>query len=264
MGGSTIQIYDGVTAVGSGCTANLTTGAYSCAVSGITAGTHTFTAKASFNGGAAITSGSLTVVIDTTAPTLSPSSAIAIPENQTGISTISCNETCTLSMTSGVDSASVTFTPLTGVLALNVAADYEAPTDVGNNRTYALTIQGVDSAGNATSVNYVVTISNLNESSALGMPTLSGAAIKGATVNLFVGSNVAGKVRFFMDGKTIANCLAVSTTGSYPNFTATCNWKPTVTARRQITASITPSDNTFSSGTSPAASVFVLKRSTSR
>lgn len=264
VGGSTIQIYDGSTPVGSGCTANLSTGAYSCAITGVTPGTHSYTARASHGGGAAITSGSLTVIVDTTGPTLSPVSAITIPENQTGITTITCNETCTLSMPSGADTASVTFTQLTGEMALKIAADFEAPTDVGTNRTYAVTIQGVDLAGNATSVNYVVTISNLNESSALGAPTLSGGAVKGSTVNLLVGSNVAGKVRFFMDGKRIANCLAVTTTGSYPNFTATCSWKPTVTARRQLTATIIPLDNTFSSSTSPAASVFVLKRGTNR
>ena len=130
IGGSTIQIFDGATSVGSGCTANVSTGVYSCALSGVTAGTHNYTARASFNGGAAITSGTLTVIVDTTSPTISPAAAITIPENQTSVATISCNETCTLAMTSGVDSASVTFTPASGVLVLKVAADFEAPTDV--------------------------------------------------------------------------------------------------------------------------------------
>lgn len=264
VGGSTIQIYDGATAVGSPCTANVSTGAYSCAVSGVSPGSHSFTARASFNGGAAITSGALTVVVDTAAPSLSPAAAITIAENQTSITTISCNETCTLAMTAGADSASVTFTANTGVLVLKTAADFEAPTDVGNNRTYAVTIQGTDLAGNAASVNYVVTISNLNEDSVLGAPAVNGVAYKGVSINLVVTSNAAGRVRFFMDGKRIANCLSVSTSGSYPNFTATCNWKPAATARRQLTASIAPTDSSFSSTTSPVSNIFILKRTTAR
>lgn len=264
VGGSSIQIYDGATAVGSPCTANVSTGAYSCAVSGISSGAHSFTARASFNGGAAITSGALAVEVDTSAPSLSPAAAITITENQTSITTIACNETCTLAMTSGADSASVTFTANTGLLVLNSAADYEAPTDAGNNRTYAVTIQGTDRAGNATSVNFVVSISNLNEDSVLGAPTISGIAYKGISINLVVTSNAAGKVRFFMDGKRIPNCLSVSTSGSYPNFTATCNWKPAATARRQLSASISPTDSSFSSTTSPTSSFFIQKRTSTR
>lgn len=264
-GGATIQIYNGASAIGSACTANLTTGAYSCSLSGLAAGTYTFTAQASFGGGSAISSiGSLRVVIDTTLPTVSPAAAISLPENQSSISTLSCNETCTLVMSAGVDSASVTFTPLNGSLIFNSAPDYEAPADVGSNRTYAFTIVGTDVAGNATTVNYVVTISNVNEDSSLGAPSISGTPFKGVKTDLVVTSNTAGKVRFYMDGKRIATCLAISTAGSYPNFTATCRWSPAVTGRRALTASIVPTDSTFTSTTSPTSYLQVVKRSTKR
>jgi hypothetical protein len=76
--------------------------------------------------------------------------------------------------------------------------------------------------------------------------------------------NSAGKVRFFVGGKRISNCLARSTAGSYPNFTATCSWKPPVTGKQSLTARVTPSDNSFAATTSSPASVHVVRRATSR
>ena len=265
IGGASIQIYDSGTAVGTPCVADITTGLYSCALTGLTNGTHAFTSKASFGGGAAISSaGTLTVKVDSTGPTVTPGAAISLAENIVSIAMIACNETCTLTMTGGADSASVTFTSVTGVLVFKSAPDYEAPTDVGTDRTYAVTIQGVDLAGNTTTVNYVITITNANESAVLGLPTISGIAYKGYSTSLAVTSNVAGKVRFFMDGKRIPGCLAITTSGSYPNFTATCPWKPAVTSRHNLTASITPTDNTFSANTSAPATFIIQKRSTTR
>lgn len=264
-GGASVQIYDGVTPVGTACTADFNTGAYSCALTGLTQGTHTFTAKASYGGGSAITStGTLTVIIDTTAPTITPSPSISMAENSTSIATVACNESCTLVMTGGADSATVNFAVLTGVLTFKSAPDYEAPTDANLDRTYLVIIQGTDVAGNLTTVNYSIAITNLNESSALGTPTLSGLVYKGVSINLSVSSNVAGKVRFIMDGKRIANCLAINTTGTYPNYTATCPWKPASHNRHTVYAAITPTDNTFSASNSVTSEVFILKRTTTR
>lgn len=261
VGGATVQIYDGTNAAGSPCTANMSTGVYSCSLSGLTQGTHTFTARASFGGGSAVTSSSsLTVVIDSTAPTLTPSASISIAENQTSIATIACGETCALAMTGGVDSLAVTFSTGTGTLIFNSAPDYEAPNDVGGNRTYAITIQGTDNAGNVTTVNYVVSITNANESSSISVPSLATTSYKGQTETITVSVNVAGKVRFFVGSKRISSCLAKSTSGTYPNYTATCYWMPPVTGRQNITAILTPSDNTFSSSTSSSAFVQVIQR----
>jgi hypothetical protein len=71
-------------------------------------------------------------------------------------------------------------------------------------------------------------------------------------------------VRFFLGGKRISNCLARSTTGSYPNFSATCSWKPPVTGNQNLTARITPTDGSFSATTSPSTAVWVTKRANSR
>lgn len=265
IGGSTIQLYNGASAIGSACTANTTTGAYSCALTGLTAGTYTFTAKASFGAGAAITSSSsLTVIIDTSYPALNPSTTFSIQENQTSITTITSDETVTMTMTGGVDSLTVNFDTSTGVLSFKVAADFEAPIDSNQDNSYTVRIQVTDTAGNFRWREITFTVININESSNVGSPTISGTAYKGVTTPLVVTSNVAGKVRFYIDGKRIPNCLSVATVGTYPNFTATCNWKPAVTNKHSVKASITPTDNSFSASYSDQATIWIYKRATTR
>jgi len=98
----------------------------------------------------------------------------------------------------------------------------------------------------------------------IGALSVSGAIYKGVTQSLSVTVNTAGKVRFFMDGKRIPNCLSVATTGSYPNFTATCNWKPTGSNRHVITATFTPTDPTYSAASPAPNTFFIAKRTTTR
>jgi mucin-19 len=265
VGDSTIQIFNGSNAIGSSCTSNISTGAYSCTLTGLTSGTYSLTARSSFGGGSAISSTSaLSVIIDSAAPTLTPGTSISVAENQTSVATLGCNETCTLTMTSGVDSAAVTFTSLTGVLVLKMAPDFEAPTDVGANNTYSITLQGIDPAGNTATLNITITITNVNETAIVNAPTVSGVINKGISTSITVTTNVSGKLRFFAGGKRISSCLAVTTSGSYPSNSATCAWKPAVTGRQFLTATLTPTDNTFSASTSARTEVFVLRRGTTR
>jgi hypothetical protein len=84
------------------------------------------------------------------------------------------------------------------------------------------------------------------------------------TVTISIASNVAGKARFFVNGKRIPACLARPTTGSYPNFIVTCSWKPPVTGRHNVSASFTPTDNTFSAANSPVTTIQVVKRGGTR
>jgi hypothetical protein len=98
----------------------------------------------------------------------------------------------------------------------------------------------------------------------LGALTLSGASYKGITQSLSVTVNTPGRVRFFMDGKRIPNCISVATTGTAPNFTATCNWKPSTSNRHVLTATFTPTDPTYSSASPVPNTLFILRRTTTR
>jgi hypothetical protein len=196
-------------------------------------------------------------VITGPGPSTNSTSLITITENTTFVHAFSANEVSTWSLT-GIDSIFFEVTS-SGVLTIS-ARDFEKPEDDGNNNTYIVTIRAADASSNIGLQTLTVTISNLNETSTLGAPSISGNAYKGIAISLTVTVNTPGKARFFMDGKRIANCLSVSTTGTYPNFTATCNWKPAVTSRHALSATFTPTDNTFSTANSASSVIWVLKR----
>lgn len=164
---------------------------------------------------------------------------------------------------SGTDAADFAINSSTGVLEFNSAPDFEAPADSDANNTYIVIIT-VSDGSLSDAQTLTVTITNTNESASINAPTVSGTIRKGIPTAITVTVNVAGKVRFFLGGKRISKCLARSTTGSYPSYSATCPWKPPVTGRQNLTARITPTDNTFSATTSPATAVQVLRRTTAR
>ena len=206
------------------------------------------------------------------APTIStnssnPTHSVTQDENSTTVITYAATDvdagaTLTFSL-SGTDAADFSINSSTGVLQFVTAPDFESPIDSDVNNVYSLVITVSDGALSDTQT-LTVTITNLDENSNIGAPTVSGTINKGISTTITVTSDVAGKVRFFVGGKRISNCLAKSTTGSSPNFTATCSWKPPVTGRHNLTARITPTNSSFTTATSAATSVWVVKRSNSR
>ncbi|CAB4595968.1 unannotated protein [freshwater metagenome] len=164
---------------------------------------------------------------------------------------------------SGTDAAVFSIDSVTGVIAFAINPDFEAPLDSDVNNTYIVIITVSDGALTDTQT-VTVTITNANELPTIGAPTFSGSTIKGVSVTISITSNVAGKARFFVNGKRIPTCLSRSTSGSYPNFTVTCSWKPPVTGRQSVNATFTPTDGSFSVAISPMSAIQVLKRGTTR
>jgi phosphotransferase system HPr-like phosphotransfer protein len=190
----------------------------------------------------------------------------SVAENSTSLYNINATDvdagtTLTYSLT-GSDAADFIISS-SGALSFSPAPDFEAATDSDTNNTY-IVITWVSDGSLSDSQTVTITVTNLNESGSVSAPSISGTPIKGISIATTVTVNAAGKVRFFLNGKRIANCLAVSTTGSGSTHTATCNWRPAVTGRQSITATLTPTSNTFSSVTSPALSTWVFKRATKR
>jgi hypothetical protein len=103
-----------------------------------------------------------------------------------------------------------------------------------------------------------------NTTTSIGSLTLSGNAYKGVVNSLTLAANTPGTVRFFMDGKRIANCISVPTTGSSPTYTATCSWKPAISSRHTLTAIFTPTDNSFQTASPAPSTLYILKRTTTR
>jgi hypothetical protein len=98
----------------------------------------------------------------------------------------------------------------------------------------------------------------------INTPTVSGASYKGVTTTITVTMDSPGRVRFFAGTKRIAGCLAVATTGTSPNFSAACSWKPTYSGTHFIKAVLTPTNTGQAAQTSSSISVNVLRRSTTR
>ena len=194
------------------------------------------------------------------------SGASTVNENTTSLYNLSATDvdsgtTLTYSLT-GTDAADFTISS-TGDLAFSPAPDFEAATDSDTNNTY-IVITWVSDGTLSDSQTVTITVTNINESGTASAPSITGTPYKGIAIATTVSVNAPGKVRFFLNGKRIANCLAVSTSGSGSSYTATCNWRPVVTGRQSITATLTPTSNTFSAVTSPALSTWVFKRPTTR
>jgi uncharacterized repeat protein (TIGR02543 family) len=207
---------------------------------------------------------------DVLAPGYTSTDTFTVTENiatSFNAATIIVNESSTMTISSGVDRLLfeiIQFDTASAYIRFKASPDFEGPTDSGGNNVYNITISATDLAGNIGIRAININVTNLSESSSTSPPAVSGNVYKGVITSLSVTVNAPGKVRFFMDGKRIASCLAVSTIGSYPNYTASCNWKPAVTARHTVYATLSPSDNSFTSSTSQLGSFWVLKRNTLR
>lgn len=178
-----------------------------------------------------------------------------------GASNPDAGETITYTLT-GTDSNDFII-GATGTLSFSPAPDFENPQDTNKDNVYVVITWASDGTL-SDSQTVTITVTNLNEAPLLGAPSVSGSVYKGFATSLTVTVNTPGKVRFYMDGKRIANCLSVSTTGTNPNYVATCTWKPAITARHTITATFTPIDNTFSAASTSPATFWILKRTTTR
>jgi len=76
------------------------------------------------------------------------SAALSRPENQTAVTDVDAsdgdNQALTYSIAGGPDAASFAIVPATGVLTFAAPPNFEAPTDVGGNNVYDVTVQASD------------------------------------------------------------------------------------------------------------------------
>lgn len=207
---------------------------------------------------------------DITAATITSSTTVTIVENTstaTTILTIKASESATMAIALGSDSADFVLTysdSITSLLKFALIPDYENPQDGGGNNIYDFTLNLVDYSGNISTQAFSITVTDANESSSISPPTISGTAYKGVTLSVSVTLNAPGRVLFTVNGKRIPNCHIVPTTGSYPSFTATCQWKPAVTGGNYLRARLTPTSNTYEIKSSESTHVLVVRRATTR
>jgi hypothetical protein len=207
---------------------------------------------------------------DVTPPSFTNSDTFTVAENISSTfnaATITVNDSATLTLGGGIDGGLfniVNVDTATAYIRFKASPDYEGATDVGTNNIYNFTIVTTDSVGNSASRTFAIVVTNVNEASTTSPPAVVGNVYKGIQITITVTVNAPGSVRFYLAGKRIPGCLARPTSGTYPNYTATCQWKPPVIGFQNLTAELTPSDNTFSRSTSAVGSFWVLRRTTTR
>lgn len=214
--------------------------------------------------------GSGVVVIRYSIPSLTSSATASIAENistSTNAATVTVSESSTLTIRSVYD-----YTFFNIVISDNVTArirfinspDYEAFADSGGNNVYDISVRATNASGNYQDFTISITLTDVVESATLGAPTLSATAYKGRVVTITVTTATPGKVRFYSAGKRIPNCLSQSTSGSYPNYSATCAWKPAVSGNQALRATLTPMNVAIGAVTSASTTTFIYKRSNFR
>lgn len=191
--------------------------------------------------------------------------AITLPENETSVLTFSGSDVdpnTTLQWVfanSSLDRNRFAINSSTGALSFLVAPDFENPTDTNRDNIYTVNI-GLSDGTVLTIQTLSVQITNVNELSSIATPTIAASAFKGVQINISVIADTPGRVQFFVDGKRIPSCRAISTTGSAPTVTAICPWKPPVHGMRIITARLTPTNLGLSASLSSQLRVNVARR----
>ncbi len=214
--------------------------------------------------------GSGVIVIRYLMPVFTNSSTSSIAENTpitTNAATVTVSESSTITIRPLVDSSFFTIVTVDSVTArirFIASPDFEAKADTGGNNDYDITIRATNMSGNYSESALKITVTDVVENANLAAPSLSGSAYKGRAVTVTVTSDTPGKMRFYISGKRIPNCLAQATTGSYPTYLATCLWEPSISGAQRLTATLTPTDVAISQAQSQIGTVFIYKRSNFR
>lgn len=180
-----------------------------------------------------------------TATTGSAISGYTITNTGSDITSYSIDQSLPGGLSFSTSTGRITGTPTetTTALVFTLTANNFAGVDTA---TYTLTINA-GSGGSSATITIALT---------------SGAmtASKGTAVSIIATIGVAGKVKFFANGKMIGGCAAKSGTT-----TATCSWKPMVQGQSvALTALLNPTSNSYSNVRSAALNIGVTRRTGAR
>jgi type III secretion system FlhB-like substrate exporter len=125
----------------------------------------------------------VTAVNDNT-PVITSGATANVAENTTAVMTVTATDadlpaqTLTYSIVGGADAAKFAINASTGALSFATAPDYEAPTDVGSNNVYDVTVQASDGTLSSTKA-IAVTVTAVNDNT----PVITSAATASVAEN---------------------------------------------------------------------------------
>ena len=210
---------------------------------------------------------------DATAPTFTSNSSFSASENiaiSANAATVKLSESATVTISSGADASLfnvITSDSITAFIRFKSPPDFEAPSDVGANNIYEITLSAVDAASNAGTQSITITVTDLVDTSSFNSLALAGSATT-ATYRTFVvitaNVTVASRVTFRVNGRVLPGCIKKSASGSGSSFSATCNWRPSNRGVVVLTATATPTGAGISSASATPVRIAVGNRSGSR
>ena len=210
---------------------------------------------------------------DTTAPTFTSASSFSAAENiatSATAATIRVSESATVTISSGADAARFNIARSetnTAIIKFNTSPDFEAPTDVGANNVYEITLTATDTAANAGTQSITITVTDVVDTSSFNSLALAGSATTATyrtAVVVTANVSVASRVTFRVNGKVLPGCKNKLATGSGSSFSVTCNWRPSNRGQVNLNAAATPTGAGISSTTSNPVNVVVANRVGSR
>ena len=172
----------------------------------------------------------------------------------------------TITISAGSDAALfniIASDSVTAFIRFKTSPNFEAPTDVGANNVYEITLTATDAAANAGTQSITITVTDVVDTSSFNSLALAGSATTATfrtSVVITANVSVASKVTFRAKNVIISGCKNKLTTGSSPNIVATCSWKPSMRGAVVITASAVPTGAGISSATATPVSVVVGNR----
>jgi hypothetical protein len=210
---------------------------------------------------------------DITAPTFTSSSSFSASENiatSANAATVKVSESATVTISAGADASLfnvITSDSSTAFIRFKAPPDFEAPSDVGTNNVYEITLNAVDASSNAGTQSITITVTDVVDTSSFNSLALAGSATTATyrtTVVITASITVASKVTFRVNGKVLPGCIKRSAAGSGSTFSVTCNWKPSNRGVVALTATATPTGAGISSATATPVRVMVGNRSGNR
>lgn len=201
--------------------------------------------------------------IDITSPNVS-GNFLGSPENQLNVSTLNLEAGATYSKLDGLDAGKLNISS-GGAITFLSNPNYEARDSANGTFQYQINVRAVDSSGNYVDFVLQVTVTDVQESAAISMPSLSATPYKGVPLTITVtpsgdGTSIPGKVTYLMAGKRIPGCYKKNYSGTG---NSTCTWEPTVQGNREVSVTFTPTNSNYMAVTSKK-SFWIYKRTTTR
>ena len=225
---STVALFDGVTALGSGKAS--AAGAWSITSAALGEGTHTITAKATdLAGNVGVASGALSVTIDISAPA-APSTPDLVAASDSGISSTDDITKVTTPVFSGTAEPNSAITLFNGAIVAGAAqADAAGHWTITSSAmvqgTHAMTAKAIDAAGNTGPASAVLSITiDTTAPLAPSAPDLATASDSGTshtdnitdvTTPQFTGTAAANSLVTLFDGATAVGSGSASAAGAW-------------------------------------------------